>query len=36
VLLPALLLTCLLQKFEEMMSKYDKDNKGGLTFKVRH
>lgn len=23
------------QKFEEIFSKYDKDNKGGLTYKVR-
>ena len=22
------------QRFEELMSKYDKDNKGGLTYKV--
>lgn len=26
---------CCAQKFEEMLSKYDKDNKGGLTYKVR-
>lgn len=25
-----------LQKFEELMSKYDKDDKGGLTYKVCH
>jgi len=26
---------CCAQKFEEMLAKYDKDNKGGLTYKVR-